>query len=64
VWREDGPPPTFKHLGPGDAEREAMRLADLNPGQSFVVLCPIARVVCPPKVRIERFDLTDDGIPF
>ena len=38
VWCENARPPMFKHPHPGDAKKEAERLARLNPGQSFHVL--------------------------
>lgn len=64
VWRENGAAPTKQHPGPVEAEQEAKRLAELNRGEAFVVLCPIARVMVPTPIVIERFDAGDDGIPF
>ncbi|WP_162896050.1 hypothetical protein [Novosphingobium sp. THN1] len=45
------------------AEREAERLAKLNPGKSFCVLPCVARYT-ERRVTVEQFDLGDDGIPF
>lgn len=55
VWHEDGGEPRVKHPDPDTAEREATRLAAAHPGQSFVVLAPIARAT-KLDVRVERFD--------
>lgn len=63
VWREDGSPPTYRHRGPIEAQKEAERLARAHPGKSFVVLCPISRVT-ETRLQVENFDPTDDGIPF
>ncbi|SFP62424.1 hypothetical protein [Sphingomonas rubra] len=61
VWSERGGPPMKQHRSAADAEREASRLATENPGVSFVVLQPIARVT-KRAVEVERFDL--DTVPF
>lgn len=38
VWNENGHAPTFVHTSEGSAQKEASRLARLNPGQEFHVL--------------------------
>lgn len=38
VWNEGGGPPTHRHKYRPDAEREAQRLAIVNPGKRFYVL--------------------------
>ena len=38
VWNPKGRPPTFPHTSRADADTEAARLAELCPGQQFVVL--------------------------
>lgn len=63
VWCEDGGVPTVKHRDPRSAEVEARRLAGKNPGRSFLVLSPVTRITHTHTI-IERFDPTDDGIPF
>jgi len=63
VWREGGPGPTYRHPDVVSAENEAKRLARANPGQAFVILCPLSRITCSQFV-VETFDPTDDGIPF
>lgn len=63
VWAEDGTAPRFKHVNQSSAEVEAQRLARLNPGTSFFVLCPTMRITRQDTI-IERFDTSDDGIPF
>ncbi|QVN18966.1 hypothetical protein [Burkholderia pyrrocinia] len=43
VWSPSGAkPPTYRHGTPESAVREAERLAKLHPGETFVVLEPIA----------------------
>lgn len=64
VWREDGPAPTKQHPDQHQAERETQRLAELHKGERFVVLCPVSRFSVPPSLKVERFDASDDGIPF
>ncbi|WP_068091037.1 hypothetical protein [Novosphingobium rosa] len=63
VWCENGGPPTVKHPDEGSANREADRLAKCSPGRRFFVLATISAVTHHHTV-VERFDLTDDGIPF
>lgn len=63
VWREGGGAPTYRHPDEHSARREAERLSKLNPGERFVVLCPVTRVTTSVTV-VEEFDPTDDGIPF
>lgn len=62
VWNEDGAAPHFKHETPDAAEREAIRLATCNPGRSFVVLAPVARITRE-SLKVERFD-HDAYVPF
>jgi hypothetical protein len=63
VWCEDGGVPTFKHEHEHFAEMEARRLAERNPGRRFFVLSPVSAFTHHRTV-IERFDPTDDSIPF
>lgn len=63
VWSPSGArPPAHRHATEADAEREAERLADQNPGAEFYVVAPIYHVVAQRRLT-ERF-LVDDGIPF
>jgi len=63
VWCENGGEPRVKQVSRTIAEREAERLAKLNPGKSFCVLPCVARYT-ERRVTVEQFDLGDDGIPF
>lgn len=64
VWSPNGDrSPSFKHLTEADAEREAERLADLNPGREFYVVQPTYHVVAQRRFTT-RFGTSDDGIPF
>lgn len=63
VWCENGGPPTVKHPDEASAIREAERLAKRSPGLRFFVLATICAATHQHTV-FERFDLTDDGIPF
>lgn len=62
VWREGGGAPTYRHPDQYSAETEAKRLAHVCPGETFLVLCPVASVVVS-SMTFTRFAL-DDGIPF
>jgi hypothetical protein len=47
VWTKSGRPPRFAHPTQEAAEKEAERLAKLNPGKKFIVmgcLCKISAV--------------------
>lgn len=61
VWNPAGRAPTYKHGNRGSAQREAERLAEANPGQSFYVLHAISRSSRPPAVL--TVELGDD-LPF
>lgn len=64
VWCEDGGTPQRKHPNRASADREAERLARLNPGKSFCVL-PCAARFTERRVTVEYFNLdSDDCIPF
>jgi hypothetical protein len=64
VWCEDGGEPRVKQSSRAAADREAERLAKLNPGKSFCVL-PCAARFTERRVTVEHFNLdTDDCIPF
>ena len=41
VWCEDGGTPVYKHWSVESAKAEAERLANLNPGKTFVILMAV-----------------------
>lgn len=43
VWNKGGGAPTVTHKSPASAEREARRLAKLNPGHAFIVLAAVTK---------------------
>ena len=63
VWAEDGHEPRRKHPDQQSAEREAERLARMNPGTSFCVMMPIARMT-EQRITTERFNVLDMDVPF
>lgn len=63
VWNEGGHAPRVKHPDQETAEREAERLAKVNPGQSFVVLAVVSRFT-DRRVHVERFHDFNDYLPF
>ncbi|MEM9423045.1 MAG: hypothetical protein AAF986_11220 [Pseudomonadota bacterium] len=63
VWREGSPTTRFRHSFKEDAEREAERLANLNPGETFYVLKTVAAMTVE-KQPIRRHKLVHDPIPF
>lgn len=56
VWNEDGRMPMVKHPSQDEAQQEAARLAGENPGKSFHVLAPMARISTSTEVVGTRFD--------
>lgn len=63
VWHEDGGEPRQKHADQHLAEREAERLARVNPGDRFYVLAPVA-AIRRSDIERERFDLGELEVPF
>ena len=67
VWAEDGGEPRCKQPDLPTAQREADRLARLNPGDRFFVMIPVCSSRRSDIVR-ESYDVVseigDDGIPF
>lgn len=64
VWSPNGArSPTVKHRTEAEAEREAERLADLNPGREFYVVQPTYHVVSQRRLTT-RYATGDDGVPF
>jgi hypothetical protein len=61
VWAAGRGAPVVKHETQGKAEKEAERLASLNPGDDFYVLQPVMRLR---EVRVEREHYETDQIPF
>ena len=61
VYGDSQGAPTYKHLSPLEARREAERLARLNPGVKFYVL---AAVGCAHKIDVAFEEWTSDQIPF
>lgn len=55
VYRSYGMPPKFTHTTRDNAEREAERIARLNPEHDVFVLAPVSRVKA---ARVEREDYT------
>lgn len=64
VWNPAGRPPSVKHFSRADADKEANRLAVLNPGQRFFVLKAVAGFVATdPPVKPIAFERHDEA-PF
>lgn len=62
VWNPRGDNPQHKHRTPEEALRESERLAQMFPGQAFIVLQSVQAVVAD---NIQRTDLRPpDDIPF
>ncbi|WP_306049282.1 hypothetical protein [Oceaniradius stylonematis] len=66
VWSPQGRMPTRRHYCRDDADREAQRLARLNPMQEFFVLKAMGGFACDePSVRTIRLKTDPDfNIPF
>jgi hypothetical protein len=71
VWRMGGPGPTYKHLTKELARREASRLAEKCPGETFVVLAAVDACKCPlgpvQGVKLRKAteeEILDSEIPF
>lgn len=63
VWSPQGNPPRFRHDTFDSARDEAKRLARLDPGRTFIVLCAVrGYVLSRPEPEEIRFD--DDDLPF
>lgn len=54
VWRPRGGPPTVRHRTRQQADVEASRLAEENPGQGFFVLKAEALVYVASCARVDR----------
>ena len=63
IWNESGQAPRFKHTTALSAEREALRLASVYPGSTFVVLEPTFSARSQ-AMDIQRFTSDDDMVPF
>ena len=64
VWNPNGHSPVVKHWEKESADREAERLASVNPGNRFYVLKSVSAVKSK-AVEIERIKLEkSDGILF
>ena len=64
VWNPNGNSPVVKHWEKESADREAERLASVNPGNRFYVLKSVSAVKSR-AVEIERIKLEkSDNIPF
>lgn len=63
VWNENGRNPTYKHQTFDSAKIEAERLANLNPGQTFVVLESRAECRKNSVTWIQHSDLSEQ-LPF
>ena len=65
VWCLTKSVPTVQHRLRENAEREASRLADLNPGERFYTLEACSYAIKPPPITLVSLrDSDDDGIPF
>jgi len=53
VWTKKGRVPRNAHNNAESAEKEATRLAGLNPGKKFIVLRAYAKFSCAPAVEAE-----------
>jgi hypothetical protein len=60
VWNRQAGPPTMSHASEDSAIREADRLAEANPGQTFLVLACIGYSIKEPPRLFRRVD----EIPF
>lgn len=61
VWNPAGRAPTYKHTSRGSAKAEAERLANLCPGETFVVLQSVCEVERPQPLVWREYS---DDIPF
>lgn len=61
VWNPAGSNPGYRHESRSGALAEAERLASMNPGSEFYVLCAVTRSKRPPMVETT---VLFDGIPF
>lgn len=64
IWNPQGKAPTFKHLTRGQAEAEADRLAQCNPGHTFVILESVGQVVTKTTQFTPHERNLEDEIPF
>lgn len=67
VWNVNGRAPTHAHTSLEAANNEAMRLARLAPGQTFVVLEALHgfRMPVPPPPPVDKVPLAEiDHLPF
>ena len=63
VWREGSAQTRFRHQTKPEAELEAERLAQLNPGETFYVLKAVSALEAQ-KPPIKHLKLVPDTIPF
>ena len=64
VWNLRRGFPTFRHATSHEAIEEAKRLAEINPGQEFLVLATTHRVQREEPVKVTRLAGEDDILPF
>lgn len=65
VWNPAGGPPTYRHDDQEAATNEARRLAEQNPGQTFMVVATIGAFSLPkPGPRWTPLEPDDRSIPF
>ncbi|MEF2073527.1 hypothetical protein [Consotaella aegiceratis] len=72
VWNPSGRAPTYKHETKASAETEAMRLAEVSPGDRFFVLKAVSGFVCtvsdPTPIKLVKTSddepAQDGDIPF
>lgn len=60
VWNQDTSELRYKHPNIESARTEAKRLANMNPGQRFVILCAVEYVECQNPLTHKAYDC----IPF
>lgn len=63
VWNPAGRNPSYRHGSYSAAEREAKRLASMNVGEEFFVLCAVSRSRRMEPVQTDRL-VPEDDIPF
>lgn len=61
VWAENNRAPTYKHTSEKSAIQEAERLAHVQPGQRFLVMCVIGAAYKAPMPAVYQ---AYDEIPF
>lgn len=65
VWSPEGRSPTVAHPYRSDADQEARRLAEENPGRHFFVLQSVEGYKAKhPKVKSIGPDFPETGVPF